>query len=217
MCPSAITHVETRDHIAALTFDDGPHPVYTPRLLSILEKHGVPATFFIVGESAQKHPEITRMIAKAGHAIGNHSWNHPNLVRIQSRYRRLKQLLACAIVTAPYCKRLFRPPWGQHNDQTRLDAFMLGHKVIMWNVSVQDWLPQGAEETARKLMDRVIPGSIVLLHDAIYRSAFPEPQWDRGPTLAGLDMALDVLKQRLHFVTVPVLLRAGRPVRQLPR
>lgn len=219
MWPTAITHVETRDSVAALTFDDGPHPVYTPRVLSILEKHGASATFFMVGEAASRYPEIVRMVARAGHVIGNHSWNHQNLTTIRSRYRRLKQMWACARATAPYCKRLFRPPYGAQNSQIRLDALLFRYKVIMWSVSVQDWMPQGPEKIAQKMIDRVTPGSIVLLHDAIYRSHLPasETQSDRQPMLEGLEMALAALKRQTRFITVPELLRSGRPVGNWPR
>ena len=217
ICSDAITHVETSDPVAALTFDDGPHPVYTPRILNILEKHGARATFFMVGEAASRYPEIVRMVARAGHVIGNHSWNHPDLPSIRSRLRRLKQMWACARATAPYCKRLFRPPYGSQNGQIRFDALIFGYKVILWSVSAQDWIPQGSEEIAQKMIDRVKPGSIFLLHDAICGSNLPETPWDRGPMLDGLEMALTVLKRQIRFVTVSELLRAGRPVSNWPR
>lgn len=216
MCPRVITNVETYDSVAALTFDDGPHPVYTPRVLSVLEKHGVSATFFMVGEAASKYQEIVKMVARSGHAIGNHSWNHQNLTSIQSRLRRLKQMWACARATAPYCKRLFRPPCGQYNGQTRLDALIFRYKVILWNVSAQDWIPQGSDEIAQKMINRITPGSIFLLHDAIYGSEVSEAVQDRGPMLDGLEKALTILKRKIHFVTVPELLRAGRPVCNWP-
>lgn len=214
--PGCITNVETRDPVAALTFDDGPHPVYTPRVLNILERHGAKATFFMVGEAASKYPEVVRMVAGAGHVIGNHSWNHFNLTEIGSRLRRLKQLRACARATAPHCRRIFRPPHGGINDQIRLDALLFRYKVILWCASAQDWIPQGPEEIAQKMIERVRPGSIFLLHDAIYRSHLPKTQWDREPMLDGLDRALTVLKQKMHFVTVPELLRTGRPVGKWP-
>ena len=214
-----ITHVETKEPVAALTFDDGPHPIYTPRVLSILEKHGASATFFMLGEAAKRYPEIVKMVARGGHVIGNHGWDHTNLLRIRSRLHRLNQLWSCARTTAPYCTRLFRPPYGAHNTKIQLDALILGYKIILWNVSAQDWIPQGSEEIAQKMIDRVTPGSIFLLHDAIYRSHLPasETQTEREPMLDGLDKALAVLKRQIRFVTVPELLRVGRPVCNWPR
>ncbi len=216
MYPGLITNVDTHDSVAALTFDDGPHPLYTPRVLSILEKHGASATFFMVGEAASRYPETVRMVARSGHAIGNHSWNHPYLPGISSRLRRLKQLWACERATAPYCKRLFRPPGGMYNYQTRLDALIFRYKFILWSASAQDWVPQGPEEIAQKMIDRIKPGCIFLLHDAMCGSNITEKQLDRGPMLEGLEKALDVLKQKIRFVTVPELLRAGRPVCNWP-
>lgn len=215
--PGLITNVETLSPVAALTFDDGPHPVYTQRVLRILERHGAKATFFMVGEAARKYPEIVRMVAKAGHVIGNHAWNHFNLTEIRSRLHRLKQMWTCARATAPYCKRLFRPPHGGINDHIRTDALFFGYKVIMWSASAQDWIPQKSQEIEQKMIERILPGSIFLLHDAIYRSHLQETMWAREPMLDGLEKALIVLKQKLHFVTVPELLKAGRPISNWPR
>lgn len=213
--PLAITNVETKDPVSALTFDDGPHPVYTPRVLSILEKHGARATFFMLGKSAKRYPEIVKMVAEAGHVIGNHSWNHPNLTQMNSRRYRLKQMWACAQSTAPYHERLFRPPFGMQNKKIRFDAFLFRYKLILWNMSAQDWEPQGSEEIAKKIIRRVKPGSIFLLHDAIVGNKMPEIA-DRGPMLDGLEMALANLKNRMHFITVPELLRTGRQVCNWP-
>lgn len=214
--PRLITNVETNLAVAALTFDDGPHPVHTPRVLKILEKHQAKATFFMVGQAASQYPEIVRMVAQAGHAIGNHSWDHPYLPRVHSRFQRLRQMWACARATAPYCQRLFRPPFGAQNDQVLLDARILRYKVIMWNVSAQDWVPQNSDEIAQKMIARIKPGSIFLLHDTICGGQFPETDSDREPMIDGLEKALLVLNQQISFVTVPTLLRAGRPVSNWP-
>ncbi|MEX2493358.1 MAG: polysaccharide deacetylase family protein [Nitrospirales bacterium] len=214
--PKLITNVETKEPVVALTFDDGPHPVNTPRVLTVLAKYQAKATFFMVGEAARKHPEIVRMVGEAGHAIGNHSWDHPYLPRVHSRFKRLKQMWACAKATAPYCQRLFRPPFGAHNDQVLFDARLLRYKVIMWNVSAQDWVPQTSDEIAQKMIDRLKPGNIFLLHDTICDSKLPETDFDREPMIQGLDKALYVLKPHIQFVTVPTLLLAGKPVSHWP-
>lgn len=216
LCPDAITHVETHHPVAALTFDDGPHPVYTPILLSILKKHGANATFFMVGVRARRYPEIVKKVAQAGHAIGNHSWDHPNLRQIQQQRRRVKQMWACARATAPYCNRLFRPPFGQQNDTTRIDALIFRYNIILWSASAQDWLHHRSYDITQKIIDRVTPGSIFLLHDAIYHKT-PDTQADRKPMLEGLDTALASLKGKYNFVTIPDLLRTGRPVCNWPR
>src|SRR5262247_3415195 len=144
------THVNTLDPVVALTFDDGPDPVYTPRLLDILEIHGAHATFFMTGEAAQRHPELVKRVAQGGHAIGNHSWNHPSFPLISGRERR-EQIRACAKATAPYGKRLFRPPYGEQNIASRFAPLLLGYQVIMFDVSTDDWCGADAVSIADQL------------------------------------------------------------------
>src|SRR2546425_2448596 len=134
-----ITSVVTRDPVAALTFDDGPHPQYTPLLLEILEQYQARATFFMVGESAHKHPQLVRQVAQAGHAVGNHSWNHPFFPSLPSHQRR-KQIRVCEYALAPYGQRLFRPPYGAEDLASHLDALSLHYKADAWNLDAEDWL-----------------------------------------------------------------------------
>lgn len=218
MISNIITNIETDERVVALTFDDGPHPIYTPKLLEILNKHNAKATFFLVGEAAEKYPEIVRLIAKAGHDIGNHSWDHTNLKNIKSRLRRLKHLWKCAKAVKPYSTRLFRPPYGAHNNKIQFDALMLGYKLILWNVSAQDWLLQDADIIKEKIIRRSKPGNIFLLHDAIYKTHLDESetQLDREPMLVGLDAALTLLKDNIQFITVSEILKLGRPVCNWP-
>jgi peptidoglycan-N-acetylglucosamine deacetylase len=115
-----ISHVHTRESVAALTFDDGPDPEYTPRLLAILERYRAQATFFMTGKAAQAHPELVRRVAQAGHAIGNHSWDHPSFPLISGRERRA-QIRACAQALVPYGSRLFRPPYTEQNLGSRIE------------------------------------------------------------------------------------------------
>jgi len=208
-----IVSVETRDCVAALTFDDGPHPEFTGSVLDVLERHRARATFFMLGENVRQHPEIVRRVVDGGHAIANHSWDHPSfpLLKHSERY---KQIRDCADAIAPYGgTRLFRPPYGHQTVSSRLDALLLGYSVVMGDAVAEDWWPRDATWMAKKLVNGIKPGSIVILHDRISRSVQEAPQHDRRPMITALDMALDQLSGRVRFVTVPELLTHGKPVR----
>jgi len=203
-----VTHVSTDEPAVALTFDDGPHPLYTPRLLEILARHGAHATFFMVGESAQRNGEIVRQVAEAGHAIGNHSWDHPSLPRI-GRSERLDQMRRCREVLEPYGAAIFRPPYGDQSLLSRIDAYRLGYTVVTWNLVAQDWLAHSAERIAARVGPLLQPGCVVLFHDALYTMG-DEAFADRTPALDAVDLLLAEFSGRYRFVTVPALLAMGR-------
>jgi peptidoglycan-N-acetylglucosamine deacetylase len=208
--PGTITSVTTRDPVVALTFDDGPHPEYTPRLLDILQRYQASATFFMIGEVAQKHPELVQRVAQAGHAIGNHSWDHRFFPSLPGRIRR-EQIRKCEQVLAQYGQRLFRPPYGAQSLASRFDVLWLRYKVVTWNLEAKDWREDNPKSMADRLVQGIRPGSIVLLHDAIYRSNQTVPQYNREPMLIALTSTLEQLSGRFRFVTIPELLRHGKP------
>jgi peptidoglycan-N-acetylglucosamine deacetylase len=200
-----ITQVRTQDDVAALTFDDGPDPTYTPRLLDALARHDVRATFFMVGASAHRHPAIVERVAAAGHAIGNHSWDHPSFPRISSRERR-RQVRACAHALAPHGLRLFRSPGGHQTPRSVLDVRSLKFDVIGWNVDPRDYADRSAAEISDHVLEALRPGSIILLHDAI----FHHPGCDRTPTIEAVERLLDHTRGTFGFVTLPELFHHGR-------
>jgi peptidoglycan-N-acetylglucosamine deacetylase len=206
-----ITHVSTREPLVALTFDDGPHPLYTPRLLEVLRKHGAQASFFMLGQAAQQYPDIVRLVASEGHAIGNHSWDHPSFRRISGRERRA-QIRACERAIAPYGARLFRPPYGQQGMWLWLDAAWLRYTVVAWNASANDWRAHDANWIAERLIDQLQPGCVINLHDNVV-NAEQEGDADREPTVAAVSTLLERTGGVFRFVTVPELLKHGRPIR----
>jgi peptidoglycan/xylan/chitin deacetylase (PgdA/CDA1 family) len=208
-----ITRVTSQEPIAALTFDDGPDPEYTPRLLDVLEKYHAHATFFMIGKAAHAHPELVRRVAQAGHAIGNHSWDHPSFPMIRGR-ERCAQIRACAQALAPYGERLFRPPYTDQNIASRIDAFLLGYKVVTFDAWSDDWCGGDPETVARQLERRVHPGSIIVLHDRL-SDALDRSYFNREPMLNALEIFLNRVSDRFRFVTVPELLRHGRAHKEL--
>lgn len=205
-----VTRVKTDKPYVALTFDDGPNPAYTPQLLEILARHKARATFFMVGETAEKYKDLVAQVAAEGHAIGNHSWDHPSFPTLGARQRR-QQIRRCAATLAPHGHRLFRPPFGHQSLASRLDALWLGYEVIAWTALAGDWRDRGPDEILQKLAGRIQRGNIVLLHDSLFSS--PNPAYlDRTPTLQVVERLLED-HAAYEFVTVPMLLQSGQPVR----
>lgn len=149
-----LVSVETREPLAALTFDDGPDPVFTPRLLDVLKMYDAHATFFMVGENVQQHPAVMQRVVEARHAIANHSWDHPSFPLIRASERR-EQLRRCACAISPYGGlRLFRPPYGQLSLAARLDALWLGYTVVMFDLEVGDWMDRDAKYMADAMVKK---------------------------------------------------------------
>ena len=212
-CLGVITAVATAEPALALTFDDGPHPESTPALLALLAKYDARATFFMVGELAAKEPRLVRAAAQAGHVIANHSWSHLSFPLLTAR-ERAEQLRRCEQALAPYGSKLFRPPYLHQTVACRWHALRAGYEIVAFSVHVEDWLPRPAEWMSERLVRQARPGAIVILHDNIYRSILPAAEPDRRPMLQALDGALNRLQERFRFVTVPELLRLGRPLRE---
>jgi peptidoglycan/xylan/chitin deacetylase (PgdA/CDA1 family) len=205
----AITHVETNKIVAAFTFDDGPDPVATPQILSILKKYNAKATFFLIGESVERYPDLLQQIAEEGHAIGNHSWDHSSFPILNSIQRR-RQMRSWQRVVAPYGSKILRQPYGHQDLNSWLDAISLGYKIVMWNVVGNDWDGRNAESISARIVEKIKPGSIVLLHDGLF-DGIKDACFDRKPTILALDLVLRKLSSTFQFLTVPELLKIGRP------
>ena len=214
--PGVIASVETEEPLVALTFDDGPDPLWTPLLLELLDRYQAKATFFMLGCAADRMPALVRRVSEAGHVIGNHTWDHPVLPRIPGRRVR-SQTRHGQGALAPYGSRLFRPPYLAQSPASRLYALLLGYQVIMANVDSGDWWDPDADRITQRLIREVSRGDIVLLHDGL--SGFSGLKLSKRPVpeRVAMLMALDGFFQRkggeFRFVTVPELLRNGRPRR----
>lgn len=155
----------------ALTYDDGPNDVYTERLLDILARHEIKATFFLIGRFVKVRPQIARSIVAAGHLVANHTVNHPNLL-LESRRNIVRELSDCSQMIADatlVLPKFFRPPFGARRPAVLNVARELGLEPIMWDVTCFDWrrtTTDTVERHARKRLDRVrTHGHIILFHD----------------------------------------------------
>ena len=189
----------------ALTFDDGPNPEATPRLLDVLARNHVRATFFLIGNFARREPRLTRRIAAEGHLVGNHTMSHPWLPRLSSA--RIRQEIAgCNQIledTLGAPVRFFRPPHGARRPAVLEIAADLGLRTTMWNLIIEDWKPQPPEVLLARLERgiagnrRRARGTNVVLHDG-GQSAMGEP---RLPTVRAVELLLERRLQESLFVT----------------
>lgn len=151
-----------------LTFDDGPDPEWTPRVLDLLEREGVRGTFFLIGRRARRAAPLARRIAQAGHDLGNHTWSHPSLWRCGPREteREIDQGHAAISDAAGEAPAFFRPPWGKTNLAMFAALRRSATPCVFWTVQPESRRPVGAAEQARRGTARARGGAIYDLHDA---------------------------------------------------
>lgn len=192
------------ENLVSLTFDDGPSPIYTPKILDILKEKDVKASFFVVGQNVEKYPEITQRIVAEGHDIGNHTYSHRDLVP-STRNVVLKQLRKTdiAIQSKTGVKtKLFRPPRGIFSNAVRKLVVAEGYRMILWTVSSTDWGGVSPKTMLRRIKLYTRSGGIILFHDsgALIRNEGAS----RGNTVKALPMIIDYLRDTRGFEIVPI-------------
>lgn len=211
-----LTHGPTNQRVVALTYDDGPNPPYTGRILDVLEQEHVPATFFVVGRAAQAYPTVVQREVRDGDAVGNHTWDHAHLILMtRSQVRASLQRTNDAIYAAAHVHtHLMRPPFGSRDWAVMQVARKMGYTVVMWSVPLaNDWEYPPPHVIAQRIVPRVSDGAIIVLHDgnrgqlcAIKR--LPTHVCDRSSDIEATRLIVENLKsQGYRFVTIPQLVR----------
>lgn len=210
--------VTTTEPVFHLTFDDGPHPVVTPRVLDALDEHGAKATFFVVTQQAQTHPDVLEEVIRRGHELALHTRTHPRLTELswqglidEIRYARrdLEQLAQREV-------RRFRPPYGAQNVRSLTVARTSGMKTVLWSVDSRDWKGLTRNEPLQRAKPLLVPGGMLLMHDTPVgdnerdddaRGFIPKDELTRL-YLAELD------RLGMHAVSLDELLSSGRKRRK---
>jgi len=220
-----LTNGPTNERVVALTYDDGPNPPYTVRILDVLEQEHVHATFFLVGRAVQAYPSLARREASDGDAIGNHTWDHRHLIVMpRSQVRRSLQLTDAAIYAATgRHTHLMRPPFGARDWIVMQVAHKMGYTVVMWSVPLaRDWEYPPARVIAQRILSNVSDGSIIVLHDG-NRGQLCGPSrlaphvCDRSSDIDATRLIVSDLKaQGYRFVTIPELVALRKSAKHTP-
>ena len=186
----------------ALTYDDGPNDPHTLRLLDVLAKHNVQATFFLIGRYIQQRPEIARTTVQAGHVVGNHTYTHP-LLTFKTEAEIRQEIAECRTAlqdATGETANLFRPPFGGRRPAVLRVARELGLQPVMWNVTGYDWNAPSAAAIERKVSSQIRGGNVILLHDGGHKQI----GMDRAQTVIATDHLIARYKSEgYEFVTVP--------------
>jgi len=198
----ALGRIDSDRKVVALTFDDGPNPDATPRILDTLGEKGVRATFFVLGSHAERWPELVRRMSSEGHKLGNHGYFHRKLQFKSPFYvsRDIRLGIRAIRRAGAPAPRYFRAPHGFRSPWTTPIASSYGERTVGWSLGVWDSDRPGVNEIVRRTIEGVTPGSIVLLHDGDGYN----PDGDRMQTAAALPHIIDRLTdQGYEFATLP--------------
>ena len=193
----------------ALTFDDGPNDPHTLHLLDHLARHNVRATFFMIGTFVEQRPDIVRAVAEAGHAIGNHTFTHPNLIFRHERDvgREIQDCERALNHAGVAHAKLFRPPHGGRTPAVLRTVRRLGYEPVMWSVSGWDWKPHSPEKIAGLVHRQLRGGDVILLHDGSHQCMGA----DRSASVRATDLLLQrYLGEGYQFVTIPEMLEGRK-------
>lgn len=200
----------TNEKVVALTYDDGPHPKFTPELLNVLDKYHVKATFFMVGARMEEYPDVVADVVKRGHVIANHTYSHPVDLQSSSLDKVVRELTKCDKIIEKMTGKspmFFRPPKGKYDSAIVAVAQGLDCRTVLWTVSADNHTAPTPQLMAERVVKNVCPGAIVLAHDAPYGT--------RWKDVAATSIIIEKLrKQGYRFVTLPELLQPASPKSQ---
>jgi peptidoglycan/xylan/chitin deacetylase (PgdA/CDA1 family) len=205
---TVFAHGGLREPLVALTFDDGPSR-YTPRILDILDKYDVKATFFAIGKNVERYPDIACRIVSEGHVIGNHTYSHPFWAPMETPGRiksEVDQAEAAIQKTTGVSTNLFRPPHGWRSPWMAQMLKKNNYTVVTWTVSPDDWSGIGSDVVSKRVLAKTHSGAIILLHDGLET----KDNFQKDNTIQALPVIISELKNRgYRFVTVPQLIEAS--------
>jgi len=202
-----IYHINTPHNVVALTFDDGPSPEWTPRILDEFKKAGVKATFFMIGDHVKKYPDVARRVAEEGHEIENHTYSHPTLVfytldKLEREVRDTERAIRDATHRST---QYFRPPkaWLTATEKKKIEE--MRYKTVSWTLNSKDWVTFDDKYMVKYIVRHVRSGDIILFHDS--GGLFSTEGGDRHETVKTIQRLVEKLKKMgYQFVTLSELL-----------
>ncbi|OGX39160.1 MAG: hypothetical protein A3G91_06445 [Omnitrophica WOR_2 bacterium RIFCSPLOWO2_12_FULL_50_9] len=202
-----IYRVKTDRKRVALTFDDGPSPVWTPKILDELKKADIKATFFMIGHHVQKYPEVARRVAQEGHTLGNHGYAHSVLLyyTLPEIEEEIKYTEYVIRETTGCTTRIFRPPkaWLSRSIKKKIKA--MGYDIILWSLNSKDWVSFNHKHIVRYLVRRVRNGDILLFHDS--GDVLTTEGGSRNQTVKAISLLARTLREKgFEFVSVEELM-----------
>jgi len=198
--PRVIYGIKNASKKVALTFDDGPHPILTPKILAILNEYDVKATFFVIGQNVTYYPKPLEQILAQGCEIGSHTYHHGNLGKMDTRqiYDELIQTEQALCEWYDYTVTSFRPPEGHLSEAVLSVADQMQYRTILWSIDTEDWAHTPPEQIAQRVLNQIGDGDIILMHDFIGHDS---------PTCEALRIFIpQLLEQGYEFVTVRELI-----------
>lgn len=183
----------------ALTFDDGPHPIYTREILDILREYGIRATFFVIGQNVELYPELVEQELAEGHEVGNHTYSHCHFSETSSE-QIIREIEACERSVYQLCEyrtKLFRPPEGVLPEAIHDYARDADYTVVLWSIDTYDWAHNPVDQIMKNIRRNADPGDIILMHDGVNESLTPDALRQLIPYL---------LDEGYSFVTVSELI-----------
>ena len=202
--------IKTKEKVVALTFDDGPHKKYTAEILDLLKQYDAKGTFFIVGEQAEKYPEIVLRMYEENHELANHTYTHPHSKNVSMIMKEIKQTNDTIYSITGYTPTLFRPVEGLYTDAMIEEVVKGGFKVVMWSwhQDTEDWRNPGVNKIVNTVLKGTKEGDVILFHDG---------GGNRIQTVKALEKILPELKEQgYQFVTINDLIKINMQENEKP-
>ncbi|MDD4879485.1 MAG: polysaccharide deacetylase family protein [Candidatus Omnitrophica bacterium] len=204
---STVYRVNTLEKVVALTFDDGPSPVWTPQVLDELKKAGIKATFFMTGKHVEQYPEIAKRVAREGHEVENHGYSHEVMVyyKMDELMREIKGTEKIIRDVTGRTTKYFRPPKAWLNDTEKQKIKEMGYGIVLWSLNSKDWVTFHDKQITSYISRQIRPGDIILFHDS--GGVFSTEGGDRTQTVKTIPRLVKKLKEKgYRFVTISELL-----------